>query len=94
MDKKAKILVTLDIIGLLLCVIGVFVLTIMFKIDNSLFRYVFLLGDVVVFMIFSSCLNDLELDLQKPVKKYSIVKIDSKYINKLENNKRKLFFKF
>ena len=94
MDKKAKILVTLDIIGLLLCVIGVFVLTIMFKIDNSLFRYVFLLGDVVVFMIFSSCLNDLELDLQKPVKKYSMVKIDSKYINKLENNKRKLFFKF
>lgn len=94
MDKKRKILISLDIVGLILSVVGVFVLTIMFKIDNSLFRYVFLLGDVLIFVLFSSFLNDLENDLQKPVKKYSMVKIDSKYINKLTNNKRKLFFKF
>lgn len=92
MNKK-KILIILDIVGLLLSVVGVFVLTIMFKIDSSVFRYLFLLGDVLVFFIFSSCVNDLERDLQKPVKKYSMVKIDSKYINKL-NNKRKLFFRF
>lgn len=94
MDKKRKILISLDIVGLILSVVGVFVLTIMFKIDNSLFRYLFLLGDVLIFVLFSSFLNDLENDLQKPVKKYSMVKIDSKYINKLNNNKRKLFFKF
>ena len=34
MDKKKKILVGLDIFGLILSVVGVFVLTIMFKIDG------------------------------------------------------------
>ena len=33
-------------------------------------------------------------DLQKPIKKYSMVKIDSKYIKKLNYNKKKLFFRF
>ena len=63
MDKKRKILISLDIVGLILCVIGVFVLTIMFKIDNSVFRYLFLVGDLIIFIIFSSLLNDLENDL-------------------------------
>lgn len=93
MDKKKKILVGLDILGLILSVVGVFVLTIMFKIDGSVFRYLFLVGDLIIFGIFSSLLNDLENDLQSPVKKYSMTKIDSKYINKLDGNKKKLFFK-
>ena len=93
MDKKKKILVGLDILGLILSVVGVFVLTIMFKIDGSIFRYLFLVGDLIIFGIFSSLLNDLENDLQSPVKKYSMTKIDSKYINKLDGNKKKLFFK-
>lgn len=93
MDKKKKILVGLDILGLILSVVGVFVLTIMFKIDGSIFRYLFLVGDLIIFGIFSSLLNDLEKDLQSPVKKYSMTKIDSKYINKLDSNKKKLFFK-
>ena len=93
MDKKKKILVGLDILGLILSVVGVFVLTIMFKIDGSIFRYLFLVGDLIIFGIFSSLLNDLEKDLQNPVKKYSMTKIDSKYINKLDGNKKKLFFK-
>lgn len=93
MDKKRKILISLDIVGLILCVIGVFILTIIFKIDNSIFRYLFLVGDLIIFCIFSSLLNDLEIDLQSPVKKYSMTKIDSKYINKLDSNKKKLFFK-
>lgn len=93
MDKKKKILVGLDILGLILSVVGVFVLTIMFKIDGSIFRYLFLVGDLIIFGIFSSLLNDLENDLQSPVKKYSMTKIDSKYINKLDSNKKKLFFK-
>ena len=93
MDKKKKILVGLDIFGLILSVVGVFVLTIMFKIDGSIFRYLFLVGDLIIFIIFSSLLNDLENDLQSPVKKYSMTKIDSKYINKLDNNKKKLIFK-
>ena len=84
MDKKKKILVGLDIFGLILSVVGVFVLTIMFKIDGSIFRYLFLVGDLIIFIIFSSLLNDLESDLQSPVKKYSMTKIDSKYINKLD----------
>ena len=83
MDKKKKILVGLDIFGLILSVVGVFVLTIMFKIDGSIFRYLFLVGDLIIFIIFSSLLNDLESDLQSPVKKYSMTKIDSKYINKI-----------
>lgn len=94
MDKKRKILISLDIVGLILCVIGVFILTIIFKIDNSVFRYLFLVGDLIIFIIFSSLLNDLENDLQKPIKKYSMVKIDSKYIKKLNYNKKKLFFRF
>lgn len=94
MDKKRKILISLDIFGLILCVIGVFILTIIFKIDNSVFRYLFLVGDLIIFIIFSSLLNDLENDLQKPIKKYSMVKIDSKYIKKLNYNKKKLFFRF
>ncbi|MBQ8535057.1 MAG: hypothetical protein IJ463_05155 [Bacilli bacterium] len=94
MDKKRKILISLDIVGLILCVIGVFILTIIFKIDNSVFRYLFLVGDLIIFIIFSSFLNDLENDLQKPIKKYSMVKIDSKYIKKLNYNKKKLFFRF
>ena len=94
MDKKKKILVGLDILGLILSVVGVFVLTIMFKIDNSIFRYMFLLGDLIIFVIFSSCLNDLELDLKKNVKKYSMVNIDRNYMKKLNSNKIKLFFKF
>ena len=93
MDKKKKILVGLDIFGLILSVVGVFVLTIMFKIDGSIFRYLFLVGDLIIFGIFSSLLNDLENDLQSPVKKYSMTKIDSKYINKLDNKKKKLIFK-
>ena len=93
MDKKKKILVGLDILGLILSVVGVFVLTIMFKIDESVFRYLFLVGDLIIFGIFSSLLNDLENDLQSPVKKYSMTKIDCKYINKLDGNKKKLFFK-
>ena len=93
MDKKKKILVGLDIFGLILSVVGVFVLTIMFKIDGSMFRYLFLVGDLIIFIIFSSLLNDLENDLQSPVKKYSMTKIDSKYINKLDNKKKKLIFK-
>ena len=93
MDKKKKILVGLDRLGLILSVVGVFVLTIMFKIDGSIFRYLFLVGDLIIFGIFSSLLNDLENDLQSPVKKYSMTKIDSKYINKLDGNKKKLFFK-
>ena len=94
MDKKRKILISLDIVGLILCVIGVFILTIIFKIDNSVFRYLFLVGDLIIFIIFSSLLNDLENDLQKPIKKYSMVKIYSKYIKKLNYNKKKLFFRF
>ena len=94
MDKKRKILISLDIVGLILCVIGVFILTIIFRIDNSVFRYLFLVGDLIIFIIFSSLLNDLENDLQKPIKKYSMVKIDSKYIKKLNYNKKKLFFRF
>lgn len=93
MDKKRKILVGLDILGLILSVVGVFVLTIMYKIDNSVFRYLFLVGDLIIFGIFSSLLNDLESDLQKRVKKYSMTKIDNKYIKKLNYNKKKLFFK-
>ena len=94
MDKKNKILVILDVIGLILSIVGVFFLTIMFKIDNSIFRYMFLLGDLIIFVIFSSCLNDLELDLRKNVKKYSMVNIDRNYMKKLNSNKIKLFFKF
>lgn len=94
MDKKNKILVFLDVIGLILSIVGVFFLTIMFKIDNSIFRYMFLLGDLIIFVIFSSCLNDLELDLRKNVKKYSMVNIDRNYMKKLNSNKIKLFFKF
>ena len=94
MDKKSKILVVLDVIGLILSIVGVFFLTIMYKIDNSIFRYMFLLGDLIIFVIFSSCLNDLELDLKKNVKKYSMVNIDRNYMKKLNSNKIKLFFKF
>ena len=94
MDKKSKILVVLDVIGLILSIVGVFFLTIMYKIDNSIFRYMFLLGDLIIFVIFSSCLNDLELDLRKNVKKYSMVNIDRNYMKKLNSNKIKLFFKF
>lgn len=94
MDKKSKILVILDVIGLILSIVGVFFLTIMFKIDNSIFRYMFLLGDLIIFVIFSSCINDLELDLKKNVKKYSMVNIDRNYMKKLNSNKIKLFFKF
>lgn len=94
MDKKSKILVILDVIGLILSIVGVFFLTIMFKIDNSIFRYMFLLGDLIIFVIFSSCLNDLELDLKKNVKKYSMVNIDRNYMKKLNSNKINLFFKF
>ncbi len=93
MDKKSKILVGLDIVELVLCFIGIFILTMMFKIDNSIFRYLFLLGDLIIFIIFSSCLNNLEEDLRKPIKKYSMVKIDNKYMKKLDCNKRKIFFK-
>ena len=93
MDKKSKILIILDVIGVILSIVGVFFLTIMFKIDNSIFRYMFLLGDLIIFVIFSSCLNDLELDLKKNVKKYSMVNIDRNYMKKLNSNKIKLFFK-
>ena len=57
-------------------------------------KYMFLLGDLIIFVIFSSCLNDLELDLRKNVKKYSMVNIDRNYMKKLNSNKIKLFFKF
>ena len=59
-----------------------------------MFLTLFLVGDLIIFIIFSSLLNDLENDLQKPIKKYSMVKIDSKYIKKLNYNKKKLFFRF
>lgn len=92
--NKRKILIILNIIGLLFCILGIFIFTILFKINSSIFRYLFLFCILILFGFISFILDCLESNIQKPVKKYSMVNIDNKYINKLDNNKKKLFFKF
>lgn len=85
MNKKKKLLVVLDIIGIILCVIGVLVLTFIFKIVNNDMRYLFLLGDVVIFVLFSSCINSLEMDLKDNVKRYSLGNVNGKYLKSVDN---------
>ena len=84
LNKKQKnILLFLDIVEVLLCLVALIIFTIIFRLDTSNIRYLFLLGDIYVIYSFSKALSSLEVKVQKRVLKNSKSKIEGKYLKKI-----------
>ena len=82
LTKKQKIIIkSLSIIELLLAVVGVFVLTVVFKLVDDNMRYFFLLGDIFIIINFSNTIGDIEKNI--PIIKNTNSKINTKYQEKL-----------
>ena len=84
MNKRRKLI--LDVVGIIFSIISIFIFTISFKVFSYNFRYLFILCDVFLFILFSNCIRDLDLNLNTNVYKYSKSNIESKYIKKVKVN--------
>ena len=80
---KTNIIFILDIIEFMLSVIAIAVFTMVFRLESSILRYLFLLGDVYVIYSFSKTISSLETKIESRFVKNSNYKIDSKYEKKL-----------
>ena len=80
---KTNIIFILDIIEFMLSVIAIAVFTMVFRLESSIIRYLFLLGDVYVIYSFSKTISSLETKIESRFVKNSNYKIDSKYEKKL-----------
>ena len=80
---KTNIFFILDIIEFMLSVIAIAVFTMVFRLESSIIRYLFLLGDVYVIYSFSKTISSLETKIESRFVKNSNYKIDSKYKKKL-----------
>ena len=80
---KTNIIFILDIIEFMLSVIDIAVFTMVFRLESSIIRYLFLLGDVYVIYSFSKTISSLETKIESRFVKNSNYKIDSKYEKKL-----------
>ncbi len=82
-DKQKKTLIILDIVEVILCFVGVFVFSLLFKLDTSIIRYLFLVGDIYVIYSGYQALSALEEKVQTRVVKNAKHKIVAKYSKKL-----------
>ncbi len=80
---KSNLIFILDIIEFMLSVIAIVAFTIVFRLESSVIRYLFLLGDVYVIYSFSKTISSLETKIQKSNIKKSISKLDTSYEKKL-----------
>ena len=80
---KTNIIFILDIIEFMLSVIAIAVFTMVFRLESSIIRYLFLLGDVYVIYSFSKTISSLETKIESKFVKNTNYKIDSKYEKKL-----------
>ncbi len=67
----------------MLSVIAIVAFTIVFRLESSVIRYLFLLGDVYVIYSFSKTISSLETKIESRFVKNSNYKIDSNYKKKL-----------
>ncbi len=81
--KQKKSLFILDIIEFIFSVIAIIIFTLIFRLDESNIRYLFLLGDFYVIYSFSKTISSLETKIQKSNIKKSISKLDTSYEKKL-----------
>ena len=81
--KQKNILLFLDIIEVLLSIVALILFTLIFRLDTSNVRYLFLLGDIYVIFSFPKAWSSLEIKVQKRVLKNSKSKIEGKYLKKL-----------
>lgn len=86
MNKRRKLIIILDITYLVFAFLGVITLTALFAMFNGGFRYLFLLGDIIIFISISYCIRNLDYNLNCDVYKYSNNNIECKYINKVKVN--------
>ncbi len=80
---KSNLIFILDIIEFMLSVIAIVAFTIVFRLESSVIRYLFLLGDVYVIYSFSKTISSLETKIESRFVKNSNYKIDSNYKKKL-----------
>ncbi len=83
MEKEKKVAMGLDIVQIILCFIAVFVFSIIFRLDKSIIRYLFLVGDFYVIYSGYQTLSSLENKNQKRIVKNAKHKIDTRYEKKL-----------
>ena len=81
--KKTRLMFFLEIVEFILSIIAIIVFTIVFRLETSVIRYLFLLGDVYVIYSFSKAIPNMEAKIESRVIKNSEYKIDSKYEKKL-----------
>ena len=81
--RKARLMFFLEIVECILSIIAIMIFTIVFRLETSVIRYLFLLGDVYVIYSFSKTIPNMEAKIESRVIKNSEYKIDSKYEKKL-----------
>ena len=81
--KRTSIMFALEILEFILSVLAIIVFTIVFRLESSNIRYLFLLGDVYVIYSFSKTISSVETKIESKLVKSSNHKIDSKYEKKL-----------
>ena len=63
--KEKKILLLLDIIESFFSILAIVIFTLIFRLETSYVRYLFLLGDCYVIYSFSKTLSSLETKIEK-----------------------------
>ena len=81
--KEKRSLLFLDIIEAILNIIAIAVFTLVFRLDKSYARYLFLLGDCYVIYSFSKTLSSLEAKIEKHFVKKNHKSINSKCAKEL-----------
>ena len=81
--KEKRALLILDIVEAILSVVAIAVFTLVFRLDKTYARYLFLLGDCYVIYCFSKILSNLEKKIEKHFVKKSHKSIESKCIKEL-----------
>ena len=82
-QKQRKILCMLDFLECGLCLIAVMIFTLIFRLETTNIRYLFLMGDCYVIYSFSKAISSLESKMQKRVLKNKETKVIAKYQKKV-----------
>ena len=82
MNKEKNI--WLDIIQLVLYFVVLIIFTIIFRLEKSQIKYIFVVGDFYVIYSISKVISVLERKTKKRVIKNNNNKIDSKYLRKIK----------
>ena len=66
-QKEKNILFLLDVIELILSIVAIIIFTLIFRLETSFIRYLFLIGDCYVIYSFSKTLSSLETKIEKHI---------------------------